>query len=274
MVAMEKINKEKMLRIWIAIICLLFVIVFLWPFSTVPPGHRGVLTTFGKIDQSVYNEGIHFRLPLIQTMYNIDVRIQKSEIDGVAASRDLQSIKTSIALNYHVRPESVVSVFRDLGQDLSAKIVNPTTQEAIKAAAASYTAEELITKRPEVREKIRGLVAERLTKYGAEVDDLAITNFYFSKSFTDAVDAKTTAEQQKLKADRDLQRIRVEAEQKVAQAKAEAEALKMQKQEVTHDLLRLREIENQRRAIEKWNGVLPSTTTGTGVPFINIQPSK
>lgn len=112
-------------------------------------------------------------------------------------------------------------------------------------------------------------MSERLGKHGVTVDEFSIVNFDFSKSFNEAIEAKTTAEQLKLKAERDLARIKVEAEQKVASAKAEAEALGLQKQQVTAELIRLREIENQRKAIEKWNGVLPNVTGGS-IPFINV----
>ncbi|MEY2631805.1 MAG: hypothetical protein RIR00_459 [Pseudomonadota bacterium] len=244
------------------------------PFAIVPAGNRGIMTTFGKITETVYDEGIHFRIPIAQELHLLEVRVQKGEGQGDAASKDLQSVHTSVALNYHIQPESAVAVFREVGGNIGDKIIVPAVQEAVKAATALYTAEELITKRPEVRDKIRGLLQERLSKHGVAVDEFSITNFAFSKSFTEAVEAKTTAEQQKLKAERDLQRIRVEAEQKIAQAKAEAEALKLQKQEVTADLLRLRQTENERRAIEKWDGKLPTLMGGGSVPFINLGPVK
>ena len=244
------------------------------PFAIVPAGHRGVMTTFGKINDTVYDEGLHFRIPIAQTLHLIEVRVQKGEGDGDAASRDLQSVHASIALNYHIDPQAVVSVFREVGQDIGIKIITPAVQEAVKASTALYTAEDLIVKRPEVRDKIRGLLNERLSKHGVVVDEFSITNFSFSRSFTEAVEAKTTAEQQKLKAERDLLRIKVEAEQKIAQAKAEAESLKLQKQEVTNELLRLREIENQRKAIEKWDGRLPATMMGNSVPFVQVGGNK
>ena len=98
----------------------------------------------------------------------------------------------------------------------------------------------------------------------------AIVNFNFSRSFNDAIEAKTTAEQLKLKAERDLQRIEVEAKQRVAQAKAEAESLAVQRQQVTPELIQLRQMENQRMAIEKWDGKLPNVSGGA-VPFINVK---
>jgi prohibitin 2 len=251
----------------------LVALIVLWmlsPFAIVPAGNRGVITTFGKVSPDVLDEGLHFRVPIAQTVHLMDVRIQKGEGSGDAASRDMQQVHTSVALNYHVNPTEAANVFRELGQNIGDRIIVPAVQEAVKAATAQYTAEELIAKRPEVRDRIRSLLMERLTRHGVVVDEFSIVNFAFSKSFNEAIEAKTTAEQLKLKAERDLQRIRVEAEQKVTQAKAEAESLALQKQQVTAELIRLREIENQRKAIEKWDGHLPQVSGGA-IPFINIQ---
>ena len=246
---------------------LLIFLYWLAPFAIVGSGTRGVLTTFGKVSDEVYGEGIHFVMPVAQQMHSIDVRIQKGEGQGDAASKDMQSVHTTVALNYHIQPDQAAVVFRELGQSVGERIILPAVQEAVKAA--QYTAEELISKRPEVRDRIKSLLAERLIKHGVSVDEFSIINFSFSKSFNEAIEAKTTAEQLKLKAERDLARIKVEAEQKVASAKAEAESLALQKQQVTAELIRLREIENQRKAIEKWNGVLPNVTGGA-IPFINV----
>lgn len=251
------------------------VIVLLWalaPFAVVPAGHRGVLTTFGKVDNVVYNEGIHFRWPFAQHMNLVDVRIQKSEGDGEAASKDLQQVHTRVAVNYHMRPERVAVTFAEVGDlaAVEARLILPAVQEAVKASTARYTAEELVAKRAEVRDSIRDALVDRLGRHDIAVDEFSIVNFEFSRSFNDAIEAKTTAEQLKLKAERDLQRIKVEAEQKVASAEAEARALALQKQQVTPELLRLREIENQRKAIERWDGHLPSYMMGESVPFIQL----
>lgn len=231
-----------------------------------------MITTFGKVAEDVLGEGIHFRIPIVNQVHLIDVRVQKGEGKGEAASKDLQTIHTTAALNYHLDPPRVALTFRDIGtlREVEDRIILPATQEAVKAVTAKYTAEELISKRQDVRDQIRDSLAQRLGKHGILVDEFSITNFDFSQSFNEAIEAKTTAEQLKLKAERDLERIRVEAEQKVAQAKAEAESLRIQKQEVTPELIRLREIETQRAAIEKWDGQLPNVTGGT-VPFINVK---
>lgn len=263
-------TKTKVLKGVGILVGLVILVPLVNPTAIVPAGNRGVMTTFGKISPEAYTEGIHLRIPVVQTMNLIDVRIQKGEGTGEAASKDLQSIRASVAVNYRIRPEATVDVFRNFGKEIEYRLILPSVHEAVKAATAQYTAEELITRRPEVREKIRAYLNDRIGRFGVLVEEFSITNFSFSKSFDEAVEAKITAEQQKLKADRDLQRIEVEAQQKIASAKAEAEALRVQRQEITPDLLKLREIENAKRAIEKWDGRLPQTVLSGAVPFVNL----
>lgn len=249
------------------------VLFLLTPFAIVPAGHRGVLTTFGKPSAEVFDEGLHFRWPLAQTMHLVGVAIEKGEGEGDAASKDLQTVKTKVVINYHVRPDAVVAVYRDLGNQPGERIIVPAVHEAVKAVTARYTAEELISKRAIVRNDIVDALRERMARHGLVIDEFSIVSFNFSKTFDEAIEAKTTAEQLKMKAERDLQRIEVEAQQKIARAKAEAESLSLQRQQVTPELLRLRETENQAKAIEKWDGKLPATMAGGAVPFISL-PAK
>ncbi|HEY1392809.1 MAG TPA: prohibitin family protein [Methylibium sp.] len=258
------------------LILLLLLLWWLAPVAIVPAGYRGVITTFGRASDTVYEPGIHLRFPLAQALHLMDVRIQKGEGEGDAASRDLQSVHTRIAINYNLLPSSAVNAFRDIGPStdvVADRIIVPATQEAVKAVTARFTAEELITRRTEVRDAIGSLLREKMQRHGLVLDEFAIVNFAFSRSFSEAIEAKVKAEQEKLKAERDLQRIEVEAKQKVASAKAEAEALALQRQQVTPELLALRRIENERAAIAKWDGKLPQVAGGA-MPFINVAPEK
>jgi prohibitin 2 len=235
------------------------------PFAVVPAGSRGVMTTFGKPSEDTYTEGIHFRIPLVQRMHLMDVRIQKNEGEGDAASMDLQQVRAKVAVNFHLDPMAVARAFKEIGQsteEIASNILDPARPEAVKAVTAQFTAEQLITRRTEVRDKIAALLREKLSRHGIILDEFAIINFSFSPSFTTAIEAKVNAEQEKLKAERDLMRIRVEAEQKVTSAKAEAESLRLQRQEVSADVLAL-------RTIEKWDGHLPQVTGGA-TPMLDI----
>ena len=249
---------------------------WLAPVAIVPAGYRGVITTFGRAADEVYEPGIHFRTPIAQSLHLMDARIQKGEGEGDAASKDLQSVHTRVAINYHLLPSAAVTTFRDIGpttEVAAERIILPATQEAVKAVTARFTAEELITRRTEVRDAIGTLLKQKMERHGLVLDEFAIVNFAFSKSFAEAIEAKVKAEQEKLKAERDLQRIEVEAKQKVASAKAEADALALQRQQVTPELLALRRIENERAAIAKWDGRLPQVSGGA-TPFIGIDPAR
>ncbi len=265
----------------LAIVVAMFV---LSPFTIVPNGHRGVKLTFGKAADVPLGEGLHFRIPLVQRVYKMPVMIERSETESEAASRDLQRVTTNVVLNYHIDPKQVVTVYRQLGEfeNIEPRIIDPAVQEAMKAVTARNTAEQLVTKRPEVADGIKLALRERMLRHGLLIDEFSITNFKFSESFDQAIEAKTVAEQQKLKAERDLDRIKVEAEQRIAQARAEAESsklaaeaqaqsLRIQRESITPELIRLREVEAQIKAIEKWDGRMPQVSGGA-TPFINVQP--
>ena len=272
----RELLKEKLLAVSVPVILILlviFLILALSAFRIVGAGERGVKMTFGKPSMDVLDEGIHFKIPVVQSIKKLEVRTQKIETDADSASRDLQDVQTTIALNFHLVPDSVPRLYQQLGTDYKSRIIDPAIQESVKSVSARFTAEELIARRPEVREGIRIELTEKLAKYNIQVDDFNIVNFQFSEEFNKAIEQKVTAEQLKLKAERDLERILIEKEQKIAQAQAEAEALRLQKQEITPDLIALRQIEVQRSAIEKWNGILPQVT-GNAIPFIDIRNSN
>lgn len=240
-----------------------------WPFAEVPANSRGVVTTFGSPSSEIYAPGIHFVVPVMQRMNIVHVAISKAELEADAASKDLQSVTTKVAVNYHVDPAKSIYIYTDLSNEPFDTIIVPSVQEAMKAITANYTAEELISERQAVRDAIIANLKDRMSRHGLVIDEFAITDFQFSKAFNEAIEAKTTAEQLKLKADTDLKRIRVEAQQTVVQAQAQADALKAQKQEITPDLIKLREVENQTAAIEKWDGTLPTyVTAGAPLPFV------
>ena len=236
-------------------------------------GTRGVLTTFGKVDPVPLDEGIHFVMPLVSRVHVIDVRLQKNEGRGVAASKDLQQVQISAALNWRLDPGLVADTFQRIGNEeaVASRVIEPAAQEATKAVAAQYTAEELVTQRIEVSNKIREALELRLKRHGVIVDNLAAVNYDFSAVFDKAIEDKVEAEQKKLTAERDLERIKVEAEQALAKARGEAESLKAKRLEITPDLLRLKQLENESEAIRKWNGELPQVTGGA-TPFVQIKP--
>jgi regulator of protease activity HflC (stomatin/prohibitin superfamily) len=251
------------------VIAIVILVIGFFSTTTVASGYRGVLLQLGAVKPTILTEGFHFKLPFIQTVQPMEVRVQKEESSQTAASKDLQIVTTNVAVNFSVNPEAANKLYQEIGLDYRSRIVDPAIAESLKAITALYTAEELISKRPEVSAKVKEMLAEKLTKYHMILEDINIKEFAFSEEFNKAIEAKQTAEQNALRAQRDLERIKIEAEQKVAQAGAEAEALRLKKQEVTPELIQLKQIEVQEKALEKWDGRLPSVTGGA-TPFIDV----
>ncbi|NAY91206.1 prohibitin family protein [Muricauda sp. JGD-17] len=253
------------------IIATLVVLLFAFkPWVQIGAGERGVVQNFGAVQDNVLNEGIHFKIPIVQTVILMDVKIQKAMTDAASSSSDLQDVDLSVALNYHIIPDKANLVYQTIGVEFKERIIDPAIQEVMKAVSARYTAEELITKRPAVSTEMQEALTSRLLASNISVDAFSIISFSFSQTFTDAIEAKQTAEQNALKAKRDLDRIRVEAEQTIAAATAEAEALRLQKMNISPDLIELRKIEANLKAIEKWNGILPEVTGAGAIPFIGV----
>ena len=254
---------------------ILLIFVFSRPWVQVGAGERGVVLNFGAVQDNVLGEGLHFRIPVVQTVALMDVKVQKSLTDAAASSSDLQEVSSEVALNYHIIPDKANVVYQTIGVNFKERIIDPAVQEVVKAVTARYTAEELITKRPAVSEAMRANLSERLLEHNIAVDAFSIVGFSFSKIFMEAIESKQTAEQLALKARRDLERIKIEAEQKITAATAEAESLRLQRANISPDLIELRRIEANLKAIEKWNGILPQVTGGGAVPFIGIgEPSR
>ena len=256
----------------VVVVAVLLVLLLLNPFVKIDAGERGVVLNFGAVQDEVLGEGLHLRIPIMQKIMKMDVKIQKSETRAEAASKDLQDIKSVIALNYHIIPEKANWVYQNIGVAFKERVIDPTVQEAVKAVTARYTAVQLIGDRENVSTAIKDALSQKLADYHLSVDGFSVIDFSFSKKFTDAIEAKQEAEQFALKAARDLDRIKIEAEQKITQAKAEAESLRLQKQQITSELIELRKIEALREAIAKWNGIAPNVllSGGGASPLISL----
>jgi len=268
--AMQSAMKKGPIRLVLIIVAILGFFLFLNPWVQIGAGERGVVLNFGAVQESVLGEGLHFRTPIMQKVAIMDVKVQKAMTDAASASSDLQDVTSSVALNYHVIPDKANIVYQTLGVHFKERIIDPAIQEVMKAVSARYSAEELITKRPAVSAEMQETLSKRLLPHNIAVDAFSIVSFSFSKVFTEAIESKQTAEQLALKAKRDLERIKIEAEQTVTAARAEAESLKLQKANISPDLIELRKIEANLKAIDKWNGILPQVTGGGAVPFIGV----
>lgn len=237
------------------------------PLVVISAGERGVVLNWGAVSQNILGEGLHWRTPFVQKVVKVDTQIQKEQVDAGASSKDLQTVTTQIALNFHLQEDKVNTLWQKIGAEYKSKIIDPAIQESVKSVTAKYTAEELITKREQVKDEVKLSLRERLAQDYISVDDFSIVNFEFSKSFDEAIESKVTAEQNALAAKNKLEQVKYEADQRIAEAQGEAEAIKIQAQAIQQqggkEYVQL-------QAINKWNGNLPTQMFGNAIPFINI----
>lgn len=268
--AVQSVIKDAPVKLVVIIGAALFILLFLRPWVQIGAGERGVLLDFGAVQENVLGEGLHFIVPIMQKVALMDVKVQKATTDAAAASSNLQDVSSTVAINYHIIPDKANIVYQTIGIGFKERIIDPAVQEVVKAVSARYSAEELITKRSAVSDAMKATLTERLLANNIAVDAFSIVGFSFSKIFMEAIESKQTAEQLALKANRDLERIKIEAQQKITAAKAEAESLRLQRANISPDLIELRKIEANMKAIDKWNGILPQVTGNGAMPFIGV----
>jgi prohibitin 2 len=257
------LSSKAIVRVLVGI---LLIILVLGSCGTVNYGERGVLLRFGAVTGVVKNEGLYFKFPLIDHVEILDIKTKKSEVDADASTKDLQMVTSKVALNYHINPMGIAQFFQKFGNNFEPNVLDPGLQEILKAVTARYTAEEVITKREQVREDTNALLKTRFLPQGMVIDGLNIVNFHFSKVFNDAIEAKVTAEQNALAAKNKLEQVKFEAQQMVEAANGKAKAIQVEASAIANNPLVL-----QLRALEKWNGILPQYMGSGSVPFIQIK---
>lgn len=223
--------------------------------AIIPAGNRGILLRFGAV-KGVLSEGMNFVTPFIDKVERIEVRTQKEQTDATAASRDLQTVKTTVAINYHLVPSKVGDLFKNVGNDFKIRIIDPAVQESLKQVTAKFTAEQLITQRTEVKAQVEAEITKRLGAYDILVEPMgvSITNFNFSDEFNQAIEQKQVAQQETEKQKYILAKAELERETAVTKAKGEAESVKIK-------ALALQAAGGgkvlAREWIDKWDGKLP-----------------
>lgn len=260
--------------------------VFFGSFSTVGPGQRGVMVTLGKTGSTVLGEGPHVKLPFISEIRTMSVRLQKSQDKSEAATKDLQRVTATVALNWTINPESVGKMLREVGDESSIEtnIIAPAVSEVLKASTAKMTAEEVLTRRMELKLTIDDMLIKRLTSYGLIIKDISLVDLDFTREFNHAVEAKQIAEQEAKQAEYNAQRAtqdakaalekaKGEAASNLAVATAQAQAQDLLRKSITKDVLQL-------EYLKKWDGRLPTVMSGNAsglilnLPTTNTKPSK
>ena len=259
---MNKLLSKKVVLPVLAILAVLFVIAN--SLVIVEAGHTGVVVTLGRVDENVLQEGLHFKIPFLQEVVKIDNRITKLEVDTEAFSKDLQTVSTTLAINYRVDTSKSYSIYKNIGRSYESVLVVPAVNEVLKATTAKYTAEESVTNRSLVSDGLIAGLNEKLNEIGLYITDVNIINFDFSEAYINAIEEKQVAQQQLLKAETEKQtkitNAEAEAEAIKIKAEAEAEANRILAESITPELV-------EYNKILKWNGDLPKVTGGSSTFF-------
>jgi regulator of protease activity HflC (stomatin/prohibitin superfamily) len=244
----------------------------------VDAGNRGILTHWNAVDltSAPLDEGIHFVIPFQDDVIQMEVRTLKYDTSTRSASQDLQTVQTTVTVNYHPDTEKVHFLYKEIGLSYENRVIQPAIDETVKQVSANYNAEELITKRPLVKADIENAIRDRLNQFYIETEVISITDFEFSPLFAKAIESKVEAEQKAQKAENDLIRIEVEARQleaqavglaaaNIAEANGEAEAISIINDALSSNPFYLEWLKTQ-----AWDGKLPLVVGEGGTPFITI----
>ncbi len=253
------------------VLLVIAIIFFSSCFFVVSPTERAIKITLGNLSNTVYREGFHFKLPFFQSVEIIDLTIDRADAVAKSASKDLQNIVTTVAVNYQINEAGILEMYKLVGvnhESIENNVFSSAIQEAVKSATAKYTAEELITKRELVRNEIETILKDKTEKYGLVISQVNIVNFEFSSSFDASIESKVKAEQDALTQRNKLEQVKYEAQQQIERAKAEAETIRIQAEAIQKQG---GAAYVQLKWIEKWDGKLPATSLGDGtIPNIFI----
>ena len=247
-----RVNKKQLLAL-VGVLVIVFSC-----YVSIPAGHTGVVTTFGSVENYTLEAGMHFKLPW-QEVIKMDNRVQKSTQDMSCFSSDIQEVSMTYTVNYQISKQDAMTIYKTIGIGYYDTVIAPCITESVKIVTAQYTAEDLVSS--------RSLMAAQIEEVGASIE-----NMDFTDAFTDAVEAKQVAEQNKLRAE-------TEAQQRVLEANAAAEIKRIEAEADAYELTTRAEAEaeaNRKIAesltealiaytyAENWNGELPTFMTGDG----------
>ena len=270
------------LRMGRIVLCIILAIVLivgmLTSITMIKTGYTGVVTVFGKVQNYTLDEGLNFKAPWHKVI-KMDNREQKETVELACFSSDIQEVNMVFSLNYQLDRENAMQIYRNVGKKYYDTLVAPCISESVKAVVAQYTAEELISSRTQLAAALEADLYEKLGARNIIVVSTSIEDMDFTDAFTNAVEEKQVAQQNKLKAETEAAQKVIEAEaeanvrkieadaqayETITKAEAQAEANNKLADSITDDIL-------TKMYYEKWNGTLPKVVTdGNGSVIVNV----
>lgn len=250
----------------LALLALIVVITLFSSFYTIKSTERGVLSTFGKISRGVIDDGLHVKIPFIQTIKKVNVQQKKFDGKENSYTRDVQTSEVQYTINYELVRENVNNLIKNVGDDYHNRIVVPFIRSAMKEAFGNFAATEIVENRDAVRREIESTLRRTLdSSYFLNIQ-FQLVDIDFDDDFENAIKEKQVAEQQALKAKNVTIQIEEQAKQTKIRAEADAEAIRI-KAKALESNPKLVEYE----AVQKWDGKMPQYMMGNSLPLINLK---
>ena len=248
------------------LLALIVVITVFSSFYTIKSTERGVLSTFGKISPGVIDDGLHVKIPFIQTVKKVNVQQKKFDGKENSYTRDVQTSEVQYTINYDLVRENVNNLIKNVGDDYHNRIVVPFIRSAMKEAFGNFAATEIVENRDAVRREIESTLRHTLdSNYFLNIQ-FQLVDIDFDDDFENAIKEKQVAEQQALKAKNVTIQIEEQAKQTKIRAEADAEAIRI-KAKALESNPKLVEYE----AVQKWDGKMPQYMMGNSLPLINLK---
>lgn len=248
------------------LVVLIILLVACNPIAIVNAGERGVKVTLGQVSDESYTEGVHFVMPFVSSMHNMDVKTQKSNIATTVFTKDIQQARLTYVINYNLHADSVHKMYKQVGKNYKDTILIPIVEGTVKNVIGGWNASDLIANRAKATSDILTKLQEQLDDNYINVTDFNITDIDYSDVFEKAIEGKVTAEQEALKAKNQTVQVQELARQKVISAEAEAKSIRIKAEALKQN----RDLVNLTLA-EKWDGKLPQYMMGNSVPLVNLK---
>lgn len=252
----------------------IFLFGLLNPIVVIGAGERGVVFNNATgVENHVLSEGVHLRIPFVESVKDISIRVRSSKLDLLAGSQDNnQGITYKVTANWHIEPNSVNTFYQQVGSDdntaVEAKFISPVVQQAVKNAQAHFDASETLARQLEIKKLVEDTARPELEKYHLILDSITFDDQDFDPGYNAALEARAQA---RIKADQSVflkQQAQNEADAKIIEAsgsaksaviraQGEADANKLLQLSITPQLL-------EKMRIDKWKGDVPQTSLGTG----------
>src|SRR5216684_4291130 len=216
-------------------------------FTSTSPGEAVVFSRFGDVNPKCYPAGFYLYNPLTTSVYHVDVKVQKFEVQADASSRDFQNV----------------------GANFTQQIIHPAVEEVTKASTALFPVEKVIQDRPKLKKEIEDGLKARLSPYWITVQAVSITNITFAPDFSHAIEQKQVEEQNVQKEEFVRQQAIKKGETQLALAEGQAKANKLLQESLKSSPEVL-----QMKALDKWDGKLPTYMGSGSVPFIRLEQGK